>query len=982
MGLFRTQQEQPLASTATNTGEQAKIRPISGIDSIALSYSKLPKNEITPIHIQHFKAARNVLWEAVNKYNENIYGVLNEPRVSEYRHKQVTHDFYRVVESARTLDFPTAALEPISMEFIDVSLDYDKNLAPHERQAVVDMGLAIGHHKVRDAKVRHIASHHLSTLESARKKTFSEAQLSKVLMAEEMLSELGVTIDAEHIPSVAAVVAEYGKEKARKTAITGAAALISTSILAPSMAQASPEPNVSAAATSVGQTQNNLSNEISNSVSVSLGTPVQNNESILTIGMPTEPTKGPTSLNVSAPTEAVGSALNLKIAVAAGATAAPEQSIVPVTATPQAPTSEIADPTLIAIDTQAKAPEQSIINVSQPAPEAEAQTKKETVIDTHNIGVPEAPYAEDGTPVPTDPVAIVAEKESEVPKLTDKTATPEQLAIQTIIEKINTDGDTSMAAAIILKTFHNKDQIATSYKNGEPVYEVTNPTLVKNVTDLRGAFTTLISARGHADVNYVNTTLIAYAAFEAAANDQSVLSSPDVQQLIAGVKRPDDEYLGKLYDQYVGKAKEALSADRGALVAGINEQYLPQIESLYTYILLANISDTEQETQIQAIKDAEAAAAAAAAAEANKGNYATTPEAEAFKNLIDREQDPAKKRTFMAMNYLMANAGLNAHQAAGIIGNMLVESAGTMDPTIKQFGGGPGRGMVQWEAGRFIALQNFAAAQGKTWDDFDVQMAFLVSELPGRQKTLETIKGAANIYDATREFMIRFETPRVVVDALHTKNWTKANAQAQERTNRGQPILDAFNGEVAAVNAARAAAAEAERLAKLARGMSLDEGKAFVAAYKNSPDSINYIGGAGRDCKGGPLSNCVSFSVFFINKYTSIGGMGAGTTPGNGSTVVRNIKARNPNIEIGHTPRPNAIFSTPSGSQMCGATKCGHTGVVLGVDAERGKIIVGEAGCNAAPDSWDTAHEYDLSKWTSEAYTYVYTDGWMTTPVQ
>ena len=979
MGLFRTQQERPSQNSTVKTVEEVQLRPTAGVDSIALSYSKLPKNEITAVHHQHFMAARNVLWDAVNTYNENIYGVLSQPRVSKYKHDQVTNDFYKVVESARNLDFPTLALERISFEFIDVSLDYDKDLAPHERQAVADMGLVIGHDKVRDSKVRHIAGHHLNTLQLSRKKAFSEAQISKVMMTEGMLSELGVTIDAEQIPSVAAALAEYGRERARKTAITGAAALISTTIFAPSIAHASTEPVVSASASSssASQTlQKNQSNEIPASISISLGATVQNNESKLVIGMPSEQTEAPVSLNISAPSEApVSATLNTKVGVAAGTEVAPEQSVVPISATPQAP--EMNTSTPIAIDTQAKAPEQSAISVSTPVPETE--TKKEAVVNTDNIGVPEAPYAEDGTPVPTDPVAIVAEKESDTPKLNEKTATPEQLAIQSIIETINNDGNTSMAAGLILKNFHNKDQIVTSYKNGEPVYAVTNPSLVKNITDLSGTYKGLISARGHADVNYVNTTLIAYATFEAAANDQSILGSPDIQQLIAGVKRPDDEYLGKLYDQYVGKAKEALSAERGVLVEGINAQYLPQVEAMYAYVLLANVSDAEQAAQIQAIKDAEAAAAAAAA---RQGNYTTTPEAEAIKNLIDREQDPAKKRTFMAMNYLMANAGLSPHQAAGIIGNMLVESAGTMDPTIKQFGGGPGRGMVQWEAGRFIALQNFAAAQGKTWDDFDVQMAFLVSELPGRQKTLETIKGAANIYDATREFMIRFETPRVVVDALHTKNWTKANAQAQERTNRGQPILDAFNGEVGAVAAARAAAAEAERLAKLARGMSLEEGKAFVAAYKNSPDSINYIGGAGRDCKGGPLSNCVSFSVFFINKYTNIAGMGAGTTPGNGSTVVRNIKNRNPDIEIGHTPRPNAIFSTPSGSQMCGSTKCGHTGVVLGVDAERGKIIVGEAGCNAAPDSWDTAHEYDLSKWTSEAYTYVYTDGRLTTPVQ
>jgi len=156
-------------------------------------------------------------------------------------------------------------------------------------------------------------------------------------------------------------------------------------------------------------------------------------------------------------------------------------------------------------------------------------------------------------------------------------------------------------------------------------------------------------------------------------------------------------------------------------------------------------------------------------------------------------------------------------------------------------------------------------------------------------------------------------------------------------------------------------------------GMTLEEAIAFMESYKTGSDSVDYIGGAGRGCPGGPLSNCVSFSAYFINKYTNIQGFMTGA-PGNGSTVVANIIARNPDIQNGHSPRPYAIFSTPSGNMMCGAVKCGHTGVILGVDTARGKVIVGEAGCGS-PLSWDTAREYELSRFDSDAYTYAYTEG-------
>jgi hypothetical protein len=958
VSLLRTRQEQTQTNSDINTGV-LESTPTSDVDSIMLSYSKLPKNEISAHHTKHFFAARNVLWGAINTFNSEMSDALNQPRISQYKLQQANDSFYEVVDKARSLNFPAGALKPMCIEFIDVSLDHERSLAPHLRKAVADMGLAIGDIDLLDTKVRHIASHHHRTIATAQNKALSETQLSSVAMAENMLIDLGVTISVEQIPSVATNIAEFTKARAKGAALTGAAALISTTVLAPSVVQATEAP--------------------ARNLAVSVGTSGQASGSKLVVGIPTNETQAPSTISISTPVEAPTSNF-----IDAGIAMSPnietdKQPAVPISVAPDTSVIEATIPTPVTVNVELEAPEESAVIITTPPSEAEIHAKAETILNTDNVGIPEAPQAVDGEIAPTDPIAIITEKETDTPKLDEETATPEQLAIQTIIDTIHTDGDISTAASLLRLNFHSKDQIATSYQNGEPVYEATNPELVNNIRGLEVAYENLIAAHGHADVNYVNTTLMALAVFDAAANDQTILSSPDVQQLLGGVKRPDDAYLGKLYDQYAGKAKEALTANDSALLKGVNEQYRAQVETMYTYILLASISDTEQGAQIQAIKDAEAAAAAA---EAAKGVYASSPEAEAMKNLIDREQDPAKKRTFMAFNYLMANAGINATQAAGIIGNMLVESASTMDPSIKQYGGGPGRGMVQWEGGRFIALQNFAAAQGKTWDDFDVQMAFLISELPGRQKTLETIKGTTTLYDATREFMVRFETPKVVVDALKTKNWSKADAQAQVRADRAAPILDAYNAEVKAVVDARAAAeaaraaAEAERLARM--GMNLDQAIGFVANYKNSADSINYIGGSGRDCKGGPLSNCVSFSVYFINKYTSIGGMGGGTAPGNGSTVVRNVKARNPSLETGHVPRPNAIFSTASGSQMCGDVKCGHTGVILGVDTDRGKVIVGEAGCNSTPNDWDTAREYDLAKFNSEKYIYVYTDGLLT----
>lgn len=157
-------------------------------------------------------------------------------------------------------------------------------------------------------------------------------------------------------------------------------------------------------------------------------------------------------------------------------------------------------------------------------------------------------------------------------------------------------------------------------------------------------------------------------------------------------------------------------------------------------------------------------------------------------------------------------------------------------------------------------------------------------------------------------------------------------------------------------------------------GMTLEQAKQFMETqYKaNIEESRKYLGGAGQDCPGGPLANCVSFSVWFINKYTSLEGFASGA-PGNGGAVVGNIISRNPSMQNGHSPRPYAVFSTwASGGEF------GHTGVILGVDTARGKVIVGEAACSSNKGmEWVTAREYDLSEWDSDAYTYGYTDGFL-----
>lgn len=72
----------------------------------------------------------------------------------------------------------------------------------------------------------------------------------------------------------------------------------------------------------------------------------------------------------------------------------------------------------------------------------------------------------------------------------------------------------------------------------------------------------------------------------------------------------------------------------------------------------------------------------------------------------------------------------NPVAVAAILGNMQQESG--LDPSCAQQGGGPGRGLLQWELqGRFQSLVSFAEARGKAWDDLETQVLFMLEEAPG-----------------------------------------------------------------------------------------------------------------------------------------------------------------------------------------------------------------------------------------------------------
>lgn len=89
-------------------------------------------------------------------------------------------------------------------------------------------------------------------------------------------------------------------------------------------------------------------------------------------------------------------------------------------------------------------------------------------------------------------------------------------------------------------------------------------------------------------------------------------------------------------------------------------------------------------------------------------------------------------------NFLRSQ-GCTRETAVAILGNLKQESG--VDPTRYQAGGGPGRGICQWEEGsdRFQNLVQRAEAAGKDWTDLQVQLEFLWYELSGGETTCQYI---------------------------------------------------------------------------------------------------------------------------------------------------------------------------------------------------------------------------------------------------
>lgn len=133
--------------------------------------------------------------------------------------------------------------------------------------------------------------------------------------------------------------------------------------------------------------------------------------------------------------------------------------------------------------------------------------------------------------------------------------------------------------------------------------------------------------------------------------------------------------------------------------------------------------------------------------------------------MVGGNQSPLINSRALQIFNRLRTRGLSPTAAMGIVANIGVETGYTYSPSTSQRGGGPGRGLVQWESGgRFdtdnINLQSFAKSKNKPWNDLHTQVDFIIHELNNHPEFIPlrtALNGAKSVQEATQLFLTRYE---------------------------------------------------------------------------------------------------------------------------------------------------------------------------------------------------------------------------------
>lgn len=262
-----------------------------------------------------------------------------------------------------------------------------------------------------------------------------------------------------------------------------------------------------------------------------------------------------------------------------------------------------------------------------------------------------------------------------------------------------------------------------------------------------------------------------------------------------------------------------------------------------------------------------------------------------------------------------------------------------------------GIGLGQWSNGRTPMLLDYAKSKGLDWYTIEAQLAFMaqgdnpsdVAAFKAMIKTSQGSPGRAAVY-----FHSNWERSADNAQGLAER---EADADMWFGKMSGWSVDSSVAGGVKGIVGIAVVGSVADgvntilgncdskgksgNVALADGGMNQEQAQALVDLYNEEGDKFldakyGENGGPGS-CGSNHAMNCVSFSTYFVNKYTSF----QQYAPGDGIRTAYAI-AEMTGKEVSNTPKAYSVGSGP------GSGPAGHTLVVLGVDGD--KLIVGEAG--------------------------------------
>lgn len=314
---------------------------------------------------------------------------------------------------------------------------------------------------------------------------------------------------------------------------------------------------------------------------------------------------------------------------------------------------------------------------------------------------------------------------------------------------------------------------------------------------------------------------------------------------------------------------------------------------------------------------------------------------------------PGNDNLPMIYNYFLAK-GVSTKAAAAITGSIYQESKGdplliqggkrTSDPSKvglysdgSMFENKPGQtsvgkawGLVQWDPGNAALYWQKRAGVSGDISKIEVQLEVIWWHLnnsapTSRSNILAKVEAADSLKSAVSIMSSNFFGCSKCMDEKREAAAVKALSY---------PVDPSIVSNVISSPSSNNLCSESNYSGTIeSGGLNIDQAKKLTMNYgankNNSTKSILSSGNYWTGQSGGYNygSNCVSFVVFFLRKFTSTNYAGGD----GGKSVAKLGKA---GVPTGSEPRVGAIFSWSNSSY-------GHTGVVLGIDGDN--IIVGHA---------------------------------------